>query len=199
MQPVRTYAGFTSVIFCFAALTLAQAAYSDEATDLAAAKVKAEKDKQEAFDKSKCGIGISATIDTGRDRITNAEMSNNIVRVSGDNNFVARLLLERHFFNKKYGECHMGDACGMFVAVQLGSTNSQFLDAIGAGYMWGWKPTSFSDSVSSFNLGIGLIADPNTKVLGDGITKNQPLQAGDTLRFRTTTKYGALVLVSFGM
>ncbi len=147
---------------------------------------------------------MSGTYDIGySDRIVSAEISNDIVRVAGDNNFSARLLLERHFYAKaSSGNCWWpfsnAHGCGGFVALQMGSTNTKVLDALGGGYMWGWM-NSDGGKASFWNIGIGVIADPNTKVLGDGIRKNEALPAGDTLRYKTTTKFGALILVSFGL
>jgi hypothetical protein len=156
-----------------------------------------------SIDESKWGLGVSGTIDIGAsDRIVSAEISNSVVRVSGDNNFSARVLLERHFYAKSgKGTCWLfksANGCGSFVALQMGSTNTKVLEAFGGGYMWGWKDGT-GDNVSVWNLGLGIIADPNTKVLGDGIKKDQALPAGDTLRYKTTTKFGLLILVSFGL
>ena len=155
------------------------------------------------IDESKWGLGITGTYDLGfSDRIVSAEISNGIVRVSGDNNFSARLLLERHFFTKTdAGTCFLfssANGCGGFLAIQMGSTNTKVLDAFGFGYMWGWKDNK-DDKATAWNFGLGLIADPNTTVLGDGIVKNEALPAGETLRYKTTTKFGVLMLFSFGL
>jgi hypothetical protein len=50
--------------------------------------------------------------------------------------------------------------------------------------------------VSTWNIGIGLRVDPQAKVLGDGITLNQPLPVGDTLRIKTEPRLGVMLLSS---
>jgi len=50
----------------------------------------------------------------------------------------------------------------------------------------------------SFNIGIGVVVDPSAKVLGDGITENQPLLAGETqVRFKETSQKGIFIMVSY--
>ncbi len=51
---------------------------------------------------------------------------------------------------------------------------------------------------SSFNIGIGLIVDPRSKVLGDGFVENEaPPGSETTVRFRTTDQWGAVLMFSF--
>jgi len=50
----------------------------------------------------------------------------------------------------------------------------------------------------SFNIGIGLMMDPSVKILGDGITENEPLPAGETtVRTKETSQWGVLFMVSY--
>ena len=50
----------------------------------------------------------------------------------------------------------------------------------------------------SFNLGVGVVVDPDTRVLGDGIVANQPLPAGETeIRYLEEMQTGLLILASF--
>ena len=54
------------------------------------------------------------------------------------------------------------------------------------------------DKSSSWNLGIGVIYDPDTKTLGDGIRPNQPLPAGETMiRYKERAQKGVVILTSF--
>jgi hypothetical protein len=58
-------------------------------------------------------------------------------------------------------------------------------------------PTTKLDNNSSWNFGIGLRVDPSAKVLGDGLYPNQPLPAGDSIRFKMEPRYGLMLLSSF--
>jgi hypothetical protein len=89
---------------------------------------------------------------------------------------------------------------GAFVAVQPGSDS--IIDAIGLGWMF-----RFPDKLQMFgnrtlNIGLGLIADQNVKVLGDGFVENQPPPIGasglpeEQVRYRTTTQGGVFAMAS---
>jgi hypothetical protein len=59
-------------------------------------------------------------------------------------------------------------------------------------------PDLARDRGDSFNIGIGVMVNPNSQVLGDGIQKNQPLPTGETtVRLRKTTEMGYLVTFSY--
>lgn len=54
------------------------------------------------------------------------------------------------------------------------------------------------DRGDSFNIGIGVMVNPNAQVLGDGVQKNQVLPTGETaVRLRKTTEMGYLVTFSY--
>ena len=60
--------------------------------------------------------------------------------------------------------------------------------------MVGWKKPGED---SGWNIGLGLVADPNTQILGDGITQNEPLPGTETeVRFKENTQYGLIILFS---
>jgi hypothetical protein len=60
--------------------------------------------------------------------------------------------------------------------------------------MMGWKK---SDQTSSWNIGLGLVADPNVQTLGDGLSENKPLPGNETvIRYKETTQYGLMLLFS---
>ena len=70
--------------------------------------------------------------------------------------------------------------------------------------MFGFKRSSIvakdlaRDRGDSFNVGFGMMVNPNSQVLGDGITKNQVLPAGETaVRLKTTTELGWLFVFSY--
>jgi hypothetical protein len=147
------------------------------------------------------GIGLSLTIDIGfKGRVKSASVVNGVVRVDSENNDVPRVLLETHYFflpGKDIWGVKQGNwGVGPFLAIQSGSDN--VIQSYGMGVMLGFKRTSDKDSSSSFNIGLGAMCDPNVQVLGDGIEENQPLPAGETaVRYKTTSKWGVVLLTSF--
>ena len=56
------------------------------------------------------------------------------------------------------------------------SSLDDVIDSLGIGVMVGMRRSPKSDN--SLNIGLGLIVDPNSQLLGDGIVANQPLPAG---------------------
>ncbi|WP_447970197.1 hypothetical protein [Nitrospira sp. M1] len=155
------------------------------------------------------GVAIGVTIKAGaRDRIQSAALdANGIVRVDRDNNTTANFLLESHYFFTPKMEfcCGLGQGdwgVGPFVGVRPGTDN--IIEAVGAGIMVGFKRANIvaSDIATqrgdSFNLGLGVMVNPNAKVLGDGIRKDQPLPTGESdVRFKTTTELGWLAVFSY--
>lgn len=153
------------------------------------------------------GVGVSLTHDLGsRSRISDAVVDgNNIVRVSKDQNDVARVMGEAHYFfepknkgSKGYSFFGLTPADkwghGPFVALQPGT--EEIIEAIGVGWMAGFRqPEKLNDS---WNLGIGYVVDPSVKVLADGMEENKPLPAGETkVRFKETSQGGLFLLASF--
>ena len=150
------------------------------------------------------GIGLSLTLDTGdNDRIDSAELDEaGIVRVSKDQNDIARIMLETHYFFKPNsdGRSFLGMAeagswgHGPFVALQPGT--DEIIEAIGLGWMVGFKRSE--DGNDSWNLGWGYVVDPNVQILGEGVKANELLPAGETqIRFKETSQGGLLLIVSF--
>lgn len=144
------------------------------------------------------GVGLSVTIDSGgeKNRVGNAEIVDGIVRVTEENNTLARVLLESHyFFEPSTDKLYLGH--GPFIALQPGSTET--IDAIGMGWMIGLRKKASSGSYgnNSWNFGIGIIVDPNSKVLGDGLEKNQPTLE-QQVRYKTESETGVLLFTSFG-
>ncbi|MBN2973784.1 hypothetical protein JW805_17390 [Roseomonas aeriglobus] len=186
------------------------------------------------------GVGIAYTLDTGKyQRIREAELVNNIVRVNRSENSSARFVLESHYlftpvnsrlngntsdFLGLHNRCEKWSeptpqaaadeadkgatvyppkrtcetvraqwGIGPFVALQPGTDN--VIDAIGTGIMVGLRRSS--KSTDSFNLGIGAMVDINAQTLGNGIVEDQPLPAGDTLRFKRRSQLGLLLMSSY--
>lgn len=149
----------------------------------------------------KWGIGISLTIGLeSKSRVRKAEVVNGIVRVKEEENQEARLVLETHyFFEPKNGIRKLLAeewGHGPFIAVVPG--DDELIEAIGLGYMWGFKRKQPTAKNSSFNLGVGLMIDPKETVLADGIDENKPLPPGETeARIKETTRGGLLIMGSF--
>ncbi len=156
------------------------------------------------------GVGLSLTVDSGtRQRVESAELVNGVVRITNENDALARIMLESHYFftpgfdfglstdGSPFGVKAGSWGWGPFVSVQPGS--KEIIEAIGFGLMLGFKRNGeASDPDSSWNIGIGYVVDPNVQVLGDGITANAVLPEGeDALRFKEVSQSGYLVLISF--
>jgi len=150
------------------------------------------------------GVGISLTRDTGsHDRVETAFIDeNNIVRVSKNQNDIARIMLESHyFFEPRTSDfSFMGLTKGInwghgpFISLQPGT--DEIIEAIGIGWMVGFRRGG--DDNSSLNLGIGYIIDPSVQVLGDGINENMPLPQGESqIRFKDTSQSGIMFIASF--
>jgi hypothetical protein len=151
------------------------------------------------------GVGLSFTLDVGSsDRVRDAMLVNGVVRVKDEDNGVARIMLESHYFFTPHHRGLFGTPSqqwghGPFVAIQPGTDN--IIQAIGAGWMIGFRRpelTPGENTGQSFNIGLGVVVDPNTRILGDGIRPNQPLPAGETeIRYTEEMQIGALLLFSF--
>ena len=165
------------------------------------------------------GIGIAADFDLGGTRVTSATVVNNIVRVTdSSSNVDVSFVLEAHYFLRDYQFGFTGPTCtlaaalalncsnvatGPFVALEIGGGSSATPAAGGpiTGYALGWMvglqhPTMASTS-SSWNFGVGLRIDPKAQVLGDGLVANQPLPAGDSIRYKTEPRTGIMLVSSF--
>ncbi len=139
------------------------------------------------------GIGISVTRDLGgHNRIKSASLDeNNKIRVEKDNNQVARVMLESHYF-WKIEETAAGH--GPFLALQPGT--DEIIEAIGFGWMVGFKRPGKGDE--SLNFGIGYMVDPSVKILGDDLEENEALPEGESqIRYRETSQDGIVFLASF--
>jgi len=146
------------------------------------------------------GVGLSVTVDTGtQNRVESAEVVDGIVRVSNENDTVARVILESHYFFPSAQSSLLGAAAGNwgvgpFVALQPGS--DEIIEAIGLGVMLGFRRAG--DGNESWNLGLGVMVDPNVRVLGDGINENAPLPGAETtVRFKEKSQVGLLIMTSF--
>lgn len=171
------------------------------------------KDGRGSFGGLDLGVGLSFTLDLDKlDRVSDASIVDGRVRVTDQNNGRARIMLESHYFFVPCWKLFRENPCevdaygiesavqgqerwgfGPFIAVQPGS--GEIIDAIGMGIMAGARRDG---SRQSFNFGIGIVVDPNTRVLGDGFIENQPPPGTETeVRYRETLQTGVLFLTSF--
>jgi hypothetical protein len=172
---------------------LSQASSDDIKTIANDPKVRGEVESQK-FAGISWGVGPSLTIDWGKhDRVEDASLDpTGKVRVDDVNNSIPRLTLETHYFFDISGDETQG--LGPFVAIQ--ASGDELIEAIGFGIMYGIRRSR--ESATSFNLGLGVMVDPNVKVLGDGIKENQTLPPGETaIRFREEEQWGLLFISSF--
>ncbi len=150
------------------------------------------------------GVGISLTHDIGNnDRVSTAFLDENgIVRVSKNQNDIARVMLETHYFFEPAsgGASFLGMTTsdkwghGPFVALQPGT--DEIIEAIGIGWMVGFRRSATSSE--SWNIGLGYVVDPSVQVLGDGIKENEILPTGESqIRFKDTSQGGIFLLASF--
>ena len=144
------------------------------------------------------GVGLSVTFDLGDDeRVEEAEIINGVIRVTDENDSRARIMLESHFLftpDHCFLNVDAGDwGIGPFVAVQPGT--DEIIEAAALGIMIGFRRPGSSDS---FNVGLGIAIDPDTRVLGDGLVANQMLPVGETsIRYKEESQMGIVLLTSF--
>jgi hypothetical protein len=166
------------------------------------------------------GIGIATDFDIGGSRVANASVVNNIVRVTDSSSNVGiSFVLEAHYFFRDWIVPSVANACaskngspynctdvatGPFVAIEVGDGSSATpaaggpITAYAMGWMVGFRhPNLTSSNTSSWNFGVGLRVDPKAQVLGDGLIANQPLPAGDSIRYKTEPRAGIMLLSSF--
>lgn len=157
-----------------------------------------DKDDRAQFAGLDLGVGLSLTLDMGdRPRVEEAELVNGIVRVTDQNDTRARIMLESHYFftpDSRFLNVEPKDwGIGPFVAIQPGTDD--IIQAGALGMMIGFRRPGTS---SSFNIGVGVVIDPDTQILGDGLVKDQPLPAGETeIRYKEESQVGLVILTSF--
>ena len=145
--------------------------------------------------------------------IREATNVNNIVRIKETEDVTVGIVLEAHyfFFQGVFGATTLSPmwnrpwGTGPFVAIELGgggSTGNNPISAYALGWMVGFKqppdPATKKSPDLSWNFGLGLRVDPGARVLGDGLVANEPLPLNDQIRYKTSPRYGLMVVSSFG-
>lgn len=156
------------------------------------------------------GVALGVTLKAGKRQIVNSATvdPNGLVRIDRDNNTTANFILESHYFFTPNFHIPIFNVeprnwgTGPFVAVQPGTEN--IIQAVGAGWMIGFKRSSIiapglsPNRGDSFNIGLGVMLNPNAQVLGDGIEKDKPLPGTETaIRLKKTTELGWLLTFSY--
>ena len=156
---------------------------------------------QQSFAGLNFGMGVSLTIESGaHSRVKDAAIIDGVVRVTDEDDKLARVLLESHYFFMpehsfmklvKPGQWGWGP----FIALQPGT--DEVIEAAGGGLMIGFRRPGDA-SGSSWNIGIGGVSDLNVKVLGDGFVENMaPPGAETAVRYKTKSQDGRVVIASF--
>lgn len=149
------------------------------------------------------GVGISLTFDTGKNsRIKAASIVDGIVRIDNEDDKIARVMLESHYFflpDKKFLYLEGLDqgrwGWGPFVALQPGT--EEIIEAVAVGVMLGFRRPK-DETGSSWNVGLGYVTDPNVNILGDGFVANQPPPGNETaVRLKEISQDGVVLLFSF--
>jgi hypothetical protein len=160
-------------------------------------------DASQDFKGLKLGLGFAITQNIGDTRIETAEVIDEKVRVTEERNTGVHAVGEIHrFTSKDTGTCTEDDASGCarwghgpFFSLQTG--NNDVIEAAGIGYMIGFRQNE--DKAQSLNIGLGIVADPSVKVLGDDVKENQkPPGAEKTARLKKTSGWSIGIVVSFG-
>lgn len=156
-------------------------------------KPEAKPPKEESFWDT-FGVGLAVTTNLGRERsIQEAQLVNGIVRVTSERQVVPRLMLEKHWYFRD--DWKGGYKPGMFVGASL-LGERQVMDAVALGALVGFKPNS--GTTTTHNLGIGIALQPYSRVLGDGLTKDQPLPAGETqIRYKETNRTALILFYTY--
>ncbi len=198
---------------CLAVAVFGQAAAQTDDSPAARARAAAEagmtdtekeanKKGEREFAGLNFGVGISLTFDTGSNsRVKSASIVDGIVRIDDEDDKVARVMLESHYFFTPEGRFLGIDTMppgrwgwGPFVALQPGT--DEIIEAIGVGLMVGFRRPD--ESGSSWNIGIGYVTDPNVEILGDGFVENQPPPGNETaVRLKEISQDGIVLLFSF--
>jgi hypothetical protein len=173
-----------------------------------------------SFEGLNFGVGLALIFPFDRDGGANVEAEidgNNIVRITRESKRTPAILLESHYLFKKQAStmvrnsvtgaeeksglwfCPVGNTCshGPFVAIQASSESGATISAYGLGWMLAYKRNGEATDSSSWNIGLGYVVRTGVQQLGDGLSANQALPAGDKLRYKSISQPGWMWMSSF--
>jgi len=135
----------------------------------------AETTKKLSLEGFNFGTGIGASFDLhGGSRVKSASIRDGVVRVDEEADAQLGLVLETHYFIGSSKPELWGT--GPFVAVKV--SENDVIDEAGFGWMLGLRRRV--EDTNSFNIGFGIMVDPDAEVLADGFTTNQAPPSGAT-------------------
>jgi hypothetical protein len=156
-----------------------------------------EEAKKKAAGEDFKGLGFSAAVAVsfyGDSRIQTAELIDGYVRVTERSNITTTLMLETHYFFTKGPQVESRWGVGPYIGIV--SSNSEIIDAFSIGCLLGLRPSL--DNRKSFNIGAGIVWDPNGTKLGNGLNENEPLPDGTTdLYYESGGMAGFQIMASF--
>lgn len=149
---------------------------------------------QASFADLKFGVGIGVALgDSAQVSEATIEGETQLVRVKKRERDQVRLVFEAHKYVAFGAGCQWGH--GPFVSVQTGGDGAS-LNSLGLGWMFGMRDDVDGIDGAGWSLGIGYYLDNSVRKLGDGIHENQPLPAGDQLRFKEESDGGFMLVFS---
>ena len=114
------------------------------------------------------------------------------VRITKERSVVPAVMLESHYFITR-GDKPMWGA-GPFAGIL--SSGEKVIDAFGIGLMIGGRRSK--DQPQSFNLGLGVIWEPEIQRLGEGFEEGKAPPGNETeIRYKTEAAVGTLLIISF--
>jgi hypothetical protein len=159
-------------------------------------------DKNTAAENSFAAYGFGFAMGAYNVRHVTAGMTNNVVRITNDSPWQSAPMLEMH----RYGDSSKNEycikrnkniGCGPFVVISSDSSLKS-IPVIGAGIMFGYRIGEHTGTSTALNFGFGAVLDTQATELGDGITADAALPAGETeVRTKTVSKLGLLLIASF--
>lgn len=151
---------------------------------------------------SKFGLAVGAAHALGKQRVDSATVVNGLIRVEQARTDRPIVAFEaHHFIFGLSGLPTKGDrifAHGPFASVQSSSSSSS-IASFGLGWMFAWSDPieDHLTDTKSWNLGVGILLEGESKYLGDGLRANQPLPVGESqVRYKTSSGRSLFLIVS---
>ena len=142
------------------------------------------------------GIGASFDLHSGS-RIKSALLvddgsGNKTVRVNQDGDTQLGIILETHYFWTIGTEQLIG--VGPFFAIRTG--DNDIIDEAGLGIMAGFRRNK--TDTNSFNIGLGVMLDPDAQVLADGYFPNlAPPSGSSDVRYKQEERFSLAIVFSY--
>jgi hypothetical protein len=165
---------------------------------------------------SRFGAGIGAVSSLGDDRIETAELVDDKIVVTADDDVSLGAIMEVHalrfvldslwavrdddgrLYVTRDKPCEAATefptiAHGPFAALSLG--DEEVIKGVGIGWMIGFR---IRETDSSLNIGLAYMLQDDAKTLADGFNEGDPLPGGDEIKYRTGRGSALALVISFG-